>query len=170
MAQGKLMPNEQKRLLGNPGRRPIPEPVAWLEPAQGIPAPPDHLELEGQQVWLRLWSHAHAWLSPSTDLALLERYCTATDDRQRLRAVIETEGLMTTTGKGTPAVHPAWRSLRELERDLLAMEAKLGLTPQDRTKLGLAEVRKQSGMEALRNRGMDAVIIDTTEVSDTTTN
>lgn len=170
MAQGRLMPNEQKRLLGNPGRRPIPDPVVLLDAARAVPDPSVELASEGAAVWQRLWTYAGAWLSPTTDLGLVERYCLAHDDVASLRAQVASEGYLTKSTKGTYIKHPAYALQLERERDLLAMERLLGLNPLDRTRLGLAEVRKQTGMEALKEvRGMDATIIDTTEVCESLT-
>src|SRR5690242_19646721 len=61
-------PTERKRRTGNPGHRPLPEPVVELAAVAAIPAPPATLGDVGAAVWDRLWTAGQAWLSPTTDL------------------------------------------------------------------------------------------------------
>lgn len=81
-------PIEQKRLLGNPGKRKLVEPAITL-PAVPVatPDPPRGLRRHGKEVWIRLWSAGAAWLSPDTDRDILIRLCQLHDERAQLLKV-----------------------------------------------------------------------------------
>ena len=63
-------PTELKRLLGNPGQRPLPDlnNITHLPMAREIPAYPDTLGEPGKKLWDRAWTMAVTWLSPITDI------------------------------------------------------------------------------------------------------
>jgi hypothetical protein len=44
------------------------------------------------------------------------------------------------------------KALRDLDRQLVANLSLLGFTPTDRSRLGVAEVKRQSKLEELRSR------------------
>jgi hypothetical protein len=137
-------PNEVKRRIGNPGRRPLPDPkkVTALKMASSEPEPLRHLGEEGQALWSRVWSSGAAWIAPSTDIELVQLLCEAMDERQDLRDVVMAGG-------------SDWRdrvALRNLEGEIKSMLSILAFTPTDRTRLGVGEVRQESKLEALRAR------------------
>ena len=53
-------PNEIKRLMGNPGGRPLPDlnTISHLPMAKEIPAPPENLNKSGLDLWNRAWGIA----------------------------------------------------------------------------------------------------------------
>lgn len=156
-------PTEQKRLLGNPGHRPLP-PVAavTLTPANGCPDTPDTLGEVGSDMWARVWnSPAKNWLSPEVDHMRVRGTCELADEVRALRLRIETDGLVyllpvfDPTGKVAGArktIHPAVAALRMAERELHAGLSALGLDPVARARLGVAEVRRQNVLEELMAR------------------
>ena len=140
-------PTERKRLAGNAGKRALPEPIAYLPPAIGTPEAPVSLAEHGVQAWQRIWRSCSAWISPDTDIALVTRYCELYDIRQELRRTILDEGFTAPTDKGGVKPHPLLTALRDSETQLTRYEQLMGLTPTDRAKLGLVEVKKQTGIE-----------------------
>lgn len=142
-------PTEVHRRNGNPGGRPLPEPVVVLPATSEPPKPPESLQSAGVAVWERLWRYAAAWLSPTTDLEVIVRYCQALDEREIYKTTLEKDGYFTEGSKGQTILHPAVKALRELDTQLLRLESVLGLTPADRSKLGLAEVKTASKIEQL---------------------
>ena len=141
-------PLEQKRLMGrSPGRdsggRKLPEQgiVVALPAADGVPDYPADLELAGQQLWDRAWSDAITWLSPASDGDAIIEACRLADDittaRRRYRA----------TGDPSDA-----RALVALNKQLMDALSALGFTPVARTRLGVAEVKRVSALEALLDR------------------
>jgi hypothetical protein len=140
-------PNEQKRRLGNPGRRPLPDQsklVAMPSAAvAGTPEPLRPLGPPGQALWDRVWAAGARWISPHTDVELLQVLCEQVDERAQLRVAVLRDG--------------GWRerkALRTLDHQVVTALSLLGLTPADRTRLGVAEVQAQSTLDKLRqNRG-----------------
>jgi len=136
-------PIEQKRMLGNPGKRPLPEPgeVQILPGVHEIPEPARPLLTYGRDLWDRVWSVGATWISPNTDIELLLMTCEMVDERWNLRVqVMKNDDARTRRG------------LRELERQIVSNLSLLGFTPTDRSRLGVAEVKARSKLEELLAR------------------
>ncbi len=136
-------PIEVKRATGNPGKRALPDQgsVILLPKVSAIPEPSRELEAAGLELWDRVWSMGHTWISASTDIDLLLILCEQMDERVWLRSqVLATGG------------NDERRSLRMLERAIVENLSLLGFTPTDRSRLGVAEVKKQSKLEELLAR------------------
>ena len=136
-------PIEQKRRLGNPGKRALPAKgsLVVLPAAHETPEPTRPLGLAGRELWDRVWPAARHWLSPQIDLEALMIVCEQLDERVALRIRVLREGHSYDR-----------RDLRELDRQLMSGLAVLGFTPSDRAKLGLAEVQTRSKLEQLREK------------------
>ncbi|CAB4157456.1 hypothetical protein UFOVP688_25 [uncultured Caudovirales phage] len=137
-------PIEQKRALGNPGKRPLPTEgsLVLLPSMYEVPEPPRPLVTEAAKaLWNRTWTMGQTWLSPQTDIELLLMTCEMVDERWNLRIKVLQDN------------RPEERKgLRDLERQLVANLSLLGFTPTDRSRLGVAEVKKISKLEALREQ------------------
>jgi hypothetical protein len=137
-------PIEQKRALGNPGRRPLPTEgsLVLLPSMYEIPEPPRPIVTEAAKaLWNRTWTMGQTWLSPQTDIELLLMTCEMVDERWNLRIKVLQDN------------RPEERKgLRDLEKQLIANLSLLGFTPTDRSRLGVAEVKKISKLEALREQ------------------
>jgi hypothetical protein len=133
-------PNELKRKIGNPGKRPLPElrNVVALPMATQPPIPPRPLGPEGLKLWTRIWDEGKSWISPASDLEVVILLCESMDERTQLRLQVL---------KGSD-----WRdrvALRSLESQIVSMLSAIGFDPVSRTKLGVAEVQKQSALDQL---------------------
>lgn len=136
-------PIEQKRLLGNPGKRALPDEsdVVLIPQAEGTPEPPRPLLKYGQELWDRVWSMGATWISEKTDIELLMMTCEMIDERWNLRIkVMQTDDSRLRRG------------LRELDRQIVSNLSLLGFTPSDRSRLGVAEVKARSKLEELLAR------------------
>jgi len=136
-------PTEVKRKLGNPGRRPLPDSdlVQYLPPALVIPEPARPLLKYGREFWDKVWVAGLTWVSPNTDAELLLMTCELVDERWNLRVKVMQAG--------------EWRerrALREIDSRIISNLSLLGFTPADRSRLGVAEVKAISKMEALKRR------------------
>jgi hypothetical protein len=107
-----------------------------------IPEPPRPIVTEAAKaLWNRTWSMGQTWLSPQTDIELLLMTCEMVDERWNLRIKVLQDN------------RPEERKgLRDLERQLIGNLSLLGFTPTDRSRLGVAEVKKISKLEALREQ------------------
>jgi hypothetical protein len=136
-------PIEQKRLLGNPGKRAMPDEnsVVLLQQVEETPEPPRPLLKYGNDLWERVWSMGATWVSDKTDLELLTMTCEMVDERWNLRVkVMQSDDTAMRRG------------LRELDRQIVSNLSLLGFTPSDRSRLGVAEVKAKSKLEELMDR------------------
>jgi hypothetical protein len=135
-------PIEQKRLTGNPGKRALPKEgsLVLLPSLYEVPEPPRPLvTTAAKELWERTWSMGQTWLSPSTDIELLLMTCEMIDERWNLRIKVLQDN--------RPEER---RGLRELEKQIVNNLSLLGFTPTDRSRLGVAEVKRVSKLEELR--------------------
>lgn len=127
-------PVELKRKLGNPGKRPLPTPVTIL-PAVS----PGELG-DGPVAELLRTSGAAAWIGP-TDLPLVHHTERLLSDIETIRSVLD-EGLRAEAVTLFVALNKEFRSCLSL----------LGLSPTDRGRLGVAEVKARSKLEEMLDR------------------
>jgi hypothetical protein len=136
-------PNELKRKLGNPGKRPLPlkQNLIALPMAHVIPEPLRPLGPEGKKMWDRIWDAGKNWISPSTDIEQVTILCESMDERVQLRTVVFRGG--------------EWRdrvALRQLDHQITSMLSLIAFNPVDRSRLGLAEVQAVSRIQELMLR------------------
>jgi hypothetical protein len=136
-------PIEQKRLIGNPGKRPLPsgEHLVILDRAEGVPEPLRELGPSGLQLWTRVWGQGISWVSPDVDVDLLMMTCESMDERTDLMRLVASEGESRDR-----------RALRALNSEIISNLSLLGFTPADRSRLGVAEVKARSKLEELLAR------------------
>ena len=131
-------PVEQKRAIGNPGKRALPKTENYLEPISSIPEPARPLLEPGREMWEKVWLSGARWISPYTDNELLLMTCEMVDERWNLRIRV----LKDNSPKDR-------KGLRDLEKLIIHNLSLLGFSPADRTRLGLAEVKAQSKLAEL---------------------
>ncbi len=139
-------PIEQKRLIGNPGRRPLPDEntVLLLPAADETPEPSRPLGKPGRELWDRIWEAGVNWISPNTDSEILLMTCEMVDERWALRAKVLRE-----------EDSKSRRHLHQLTKMIVENLSLLGFTPADRSRLGVAEVKAKSKLEELMARRND---------------
>jgi hypothetical protein len=133
-------PIEQKRLLGNPGKRALPDQssITLIPMADSTPEPTRPLLKYGRELWDKVWDTGINWISPNTDTELLLMTCEMIDERWNLRVQVMTNN--------DPKDR---RGLRELDKAIVSNLSLLGFSPSDRSRLGLAEVKKMSRLEEI---------------------
>lgn len=124
-------PAEEKRRIGNPGRRPLPDQATLtiLPAATEPPVPMRPLGVIGRELWDRVWSAGAVWLAARVDAETLLIVCEQADERQQLRGSVLRNG--------------DWRDrsqLRVLDAQMVNGLALLGFNPVDRARLSIAEV------------------------------
>ena len=136
-------PIEQKRLLGNPGKRALPDQssITLIPMTEVAPEPSRPLLKYGKELWDKVWDTGINWISPNTDTELLLMTCEMIDERWNLRVQVMTNN--------DPKDR---RGLRELDRAIVSNLSLLGFSPSDRSRLGLAEVKKMSKLEELMTK------------------
>ena len=136
-------PTEIKRKLGNPGQRKLPEQsqLQLFDPISKVPEPARPLLKYGREFWDKVWLNGLQWISVNTDSELLLMTCELVDERWNLRVRVMQSN--------------DWRerrALRELDDRIIRNLSLMGFTPADRSRLGVAEVKAISKMEALKRR------------------
>ena len=131
-------PVERAKLLGNPGRRPLPTTEVAL--ATGWVDPIRPLEFSGKQLWDSVFLHGELWISNRTDIHLLQMTCEQLDRRDALMALVPDE----------PNDRTLNMNLNELEKAITANLGRLGFTPADRSRLGFTIAKTESKLEQLR--------------------
>ena len=137
-------PLEQKRLIGNPGKRALPSGLPMVE--GGYVEPQRPLEFAGMQLWQAAMTTGGNWIARNSDTQLLLMVCEQMDRRTDLIAKIdETQEWR------------LYRALHDLEKMISTNLSMLGFTPADRTRLGLAEVKAMSKLDQLMERKANRV-------------
>ena len=95
---------------------------------------------DGERLWDSLWSSSAVWLRPDTDVELVQMLCELTEEYVALRQQVIVDG----------DYHDR-AALRQLEKQRFSLICALGLTPVDRSRLGLQAVKVESQMESFRN-------------------
>lgn len=132
-------PVELQRKLGNPGKRKLPKPGELIELESGYVEPIRPLDWAGKQLWDSVFSHGSLWISPRTDVQLLTITCEQLDRRESIRSLLAE----------TPEDRTLNMTLNEIEKLIQGNLGQLGFSPAERTRLGLAEVKRQSKLEQL---------------------
>ena len=137
-------PIEEKRRIGNPGGRALPKEIAYVPGGYIEPARP--LEFAGRQLWEAAMKTGENWIARNSDTQLLLLTCEQMDRRNDLMTkIIETDEWR------------LYRALHDLEKMITTNLSLLGFTPTDRSRLGIAEVKKASKLEELMSRKAERV-------------
>jgi len=137
-------PTEQKRRLGNPGKRKLPprDAEVIVLPFREIPEPHRPIATAfGRRMWDAVWSAGASWLKLGMDAEIVLMACEAIDERVQLRNQV-----MLNTG--------SWRErrgLRELDRQIASLLGQIGFSPTDRANLGIGD-HKQHDFNEIRAR------------------
>jgi P27 family predicted phage terminase small subunit len=140
-------PVEQKRKNGNPGKRSLPD----LKNVIALPSikgdAPLHLSDAGQKMWADVRSMA-PWIA-NTDAKLLIELCEKMDKKYELKEKLAATDYVLFTDKGYAYANPLFGMLNTVENDIVKLLSLLGLTPVDRSKLGVAEVTTKGKLAQL---------------------
>jgi P27 family predicted phage terminase small subunit len=127
-------PTRLKVLTGNPGKRKLNarEP----QPAAGAPSCPSWLSKEAKAEWKRAAQElGRLGLLTVVDRATLTAYCLAWVELYEATKLIQTEGRIVTTDKGSKKPHPAVAMQRSAWAAVRAFSSLFGLDPSSRGKL-----------------------------------
>ena len=146
MAGPPRKPAELARKQGNPGKRKLPE-IATVIPLKQVDDAPLHLSEAAQSLWQDVKSRA-TWVAQTDESALL-LVCEKFDRRAKWLAQLEASDVVLYTDKGYAYANPLVGMISTIENEIFKILGSLGLTPSDRTKLGVAEVKRASALDEL---------------------
>lgn len=141
------VPIEKKRALGNPGKRALPSMQDTFA-IEALKAAPINLTGAGLDAWNQISSNS-PWLSES-DLTLLSLYCDKVERHVEMVAKLKATDYVLSTDKGYLYSNPLVGMISTVESEMVKILSLMGLTPADRSRLGLAEVKAASTLEKLR--------------------
>jgi hypothetical protein len=134
-------PNELKRIKGTlRADRLPPGNLTQLSNASNNPDPIAELGENGKAFWQVAWSTP--WLSHKTDYWLVHITAQALDEREQVREALAED----------PYDRKLRTTLRELDKQVISSYSLMGFTPSDRSRLGVAEVNKESKLDELLKR------------------
>ena len=140
-------PNELKRMLGNPGSRPLPDPKNLIALPSSSSEPPAHLSKKQQARWIEVRAMA-PWIAV-TDEPLLTSLVEKMSRQEQLKKEMKKSQFVLYTDKGYAYANPLFGMLSTIETEIFKLLCQLGLTPVDRSKLGVAEVKARSKIQEL---------------------
>ena len=129
---------EQKRIMGNPGQRKLPDPETTIAVKGGYREPHQPLQWAGKMLWDRTFAMGKHWIAES-DVELLLMCCKQLDRQTELESIWQED----------KTDFHVMRQLLELEKEIVNNLGKLGMTVDARSRLGLAEIKAQSAFEKL---------------------
>jgi P27 family predicted phage terminase small subunit len=134
----KRTPRDLQLILGNPGKRPLPDSPKVM--VHGMPEPPAFLCAEGLEEWHRVVRPLYeAGLVTPLDAAVLAGYAAAYGrwaQAEKALARQEAEaggGMVDTTSHGNRIQHVLLGIARRAQTDMLRAAKALGMTPVSRT-------------------------------------
>lgn len=145
-------PIELKRKLGAPGHsRPLPKASSTV--ALAVVRDPSEVEspADADELLERIWASAGSWIAKSDAALLVPLLAEGWTRRQMLLEVLEEAGWTYQAGNRLHP-RPEVEMLTELERQITRWLSLLGLSPTDRSRLGVAEVRARTKLEELAER------------------
>jgi P27 family predicted phage terminase small subunit len=111
---------------------------------------PLHLKAEGRKLWERVTTGAH-WLADS-DAPTLTLLCEKYDRRAQFVSDLAKSEPVLFTDKGYAYPNPLVGMLSTIETEIARLFSALGLTPTDRTRMGVAEVKARNAFEEMLAR------------------
>jgi len=140
-------PNELKRIQGNPGKKKLPSLAGVVSLPQVASSAPAHLSESAQILWNDIRDRA-IWVA-ETDAPLLLMLCEKFDRRSELLAKLQSSDHVLYTDKGYAYANPLVGMISTIENEVFKILSSLGLTPSDRSRLGVAEVKRVSALDEL---------------------
>jgi len=126
----------------------VPVVAENINPPPAVPPAPSTLEELGRTVWAALWDAGGPAYYPPTDRFVIERYCSLHDRRKTFLDILDRDGAMILGSQGQEVLHPASRALDSVEKELRAIEDRLGLNPEARARLGIVTIEHKSKLDA----------------------
>jgi len=140
----KPKPIEQRIREGNPGHRPIPEPlIVKGRLANNITVePPDDLPPDAKDLWRTVVpSLLEVGILDAVDLPAMEAMCTQWAYGKQASRVVSEKGVLARGASGQIMEHPALGTVRKSHEMFARFAAEYGLTPSARARLGLAHMQ-----------------------------
>lgn len=139
----KPKPVEAKRLAGNPGRRPLPEPV--LLGGRAAPRMPSYLPDRAKAAWRQIVPRlAAVGMLDAVDGPALEALCVNVAIMREAAGELKGAPMLVPGSHGNVKRHPAFDVFQTAQGEVRTWCERFGMDPATRTRLGLAELQRRS--------------------------
>lgn len=133
----KAKPQENKRVAGNPGRRPLNNQAPEFTEVTNIDVPDYMVRLEYASV---MWTSIIPELLKNkllriTDMHNVEAFCIAYENWRKAQREVALNGIVVAGAQGGPVKNPALTALNESSKQMASFGAMLGLDPSSRARL-----------------------------------
>ena len=142
--------------MQRPKANPVGHPKGSVKPANvvpnlvehaGAPDAPESLGDFGSVLWYDVWAAGGVAYNVKTDCYVIERYCSLSERRMELLDALS-GGFVTIGSQGQEVAHPAARLLSDVEKMMVALEDRLGLSPEARLRVGISAMEHKSKLDA----------------------
>lgn len=116
-----------------------------------VPPAPVGLQERGEVEWHKIWTAGH-WLHGAEDYHLVEMIAKAYDEITQYEEEIARVGLIVRGYNGQQTANPLIKEMRSAQQLILTCLSKLGFSPTDRARLGLAEAKARSALSDLQSK------------------
>jgi len=138
---------EIRQAEGNPGKRPLPEPVhvdAVYPGQEDKLEAPEHLPAVAKEWWREtIPTLAGVGLLDTVDRGMLEMAATAYARHRQAGRILAVQGHLTRGSVGQLREHPSMATERAAAATYERIAEQFGLTPIARTRMGLAELSRK---------------------------
>jgi P27 family predicted phage terminase small subunit len=137
---------KRQRGTGHTTRERLKSEVEYLPvPEHAVPMPPEHLSQDGQELWRRLTVQMASVgiLFPSC-YEYLEAYCKAIENKEIALKELNEYGMFMDDEKVGRKINPAYKAYNDAVTQMIALGAKLGLSPVDKTKVNTNLIGKNT--------------------------
>lgn len=139
----KPKPVEAKRLAGNPGRRPLPEPV--ILGGRTAPKMPSYLPERAKTAWKQIVPRlADVGMLDAVDGPALEALTINIGLMRSAAAELKNAPTTVPGSHGNVKRHPAFDVFNTAQAEVRTWCERFGLDPATRTRLGMAELQRRS--------------------------
>lgn len=131
--------------MGSRGPQPKPaakrqrrnrKPELSVVPASENPKPPKRLLKTTRDRWVTYWESDLAKVAQPAHLPIIERLFIRYDERERAYRLVRTEGRLCRGSQGQPVQHPMLKYIDDCDKEIRALEDRLGLSPQAMLRMG----------------------------------
>ena len=148
-------PTIKKKLLGNPGRRPLPKNEPEPSIPEEIPKASDHLDELATAEWNRMAVELYPiGVMTVVDRSALEAYCVEYSRWVKATGLIQEHGMVIKApSSGFPMISPYLQISNKSQSEMRRWLCELGCTPSSRTRIEVAPKKKESALEKFQKKG-----------------
>lgn len=154
--------NEKKALEGNPGKRRLVDPVAFVDVSIGSLRIPTRLCVDGKDCWRGLMKSFPSWYFTAADKDLLIMYCEQVALKTRFEREMRNKSAFVMRGNGTECLNPRLKAISGASALILKLAEKLQITREKRR--GLARAASEPPAHLKKYGLIRELVGDETEV------